>query len=218
MSKKSAALIVGLVFLVSIAVTSSRAEASIITNGDFNTPSGGGSFITLGVGSPALTGWSIDQGSIDVIGQYWTNPSGSQSVDLDGTPGAAKISQELKTGIGTYQLTFLATGNPEGDPSRNKLLRVWLGASSQDFIIPIATSKTQMDWQPYTLTFNATGPVKLSFESLTGTPGYGGSVNINYCGPVVADVKVSPVPIPGAVWLLGSGLLGLLGLRRKSLG
>jgi hypothetical protein len=26
---------------------------------------------------------------------------------------------------------------------------------------------------------------------------------------------VSPVPIPGAVWLLGSGLLGLMGLRRK---
>ena len=25
----------------------------------------------------------------------------------------------------------------------------------------------------------------------------------------------SPVPLPGAVWLLGSGLLGLVGLRRK---
>jgi hypothetical protein len=31
-------------------------------------------------------------------------------------------------------------------------------------------------------------------------------------------VKVSAVPIPGAVWLLGSGLLGLLGLRRRSVG
>lgn len=28
----------------------------------------------------------------------------------------------------------------------------------------------------------------------------------------------TPVPIPGAVWLLGSGLLGLIGLRRKFLG
>ena len=25
----------------------------------------------------------------------------------------------------------------------------------------------------------------------------------------------APVPIPGAVWLLGSGLLGMLGIRRK---
>lgn len=33
--------------------------------------------------------------------------------------------------------------------------------------------------------------------------------NLEYC---------QPVPIPGAVWLLGSGLLGLLGLRRRFLG
>ena len=28
----------------------------------------------------------------------------------------------------------------------------------------------------------------------------------------------APVPLPGAVWLLGSGLLGLVGLRKKSVG
>jgi hypothetical protein len=32
------------------------------------------------------------------------------------------------------------------------------------------------------------------------------------------NVAATPVPIPGAVWLLGSGLLGLIGLRRKFLG
>ncbi len=31
----------------------------------------------------------------------------------------------------------------------------------------------------------------------------------------VAGFVGSPVPIPGAVWLLGSGLLGLIGVRRK---
>ena len=29
------------------------------------------------------------------------------------------------------------------------------------------------------------------------------------------DISVNQVPIPGAVWLLGSGLVGLAGLRRK---
>jgi hypothetical protein len=32
-----------------------------------------------------------------------------------------------------------------------------------------------------------------------------------------ADLTVAPVPVPGAVWLLGSGLLGLLGIRRRYL-
>lgn len=31
----------------------------------------------------------------------------------------------------------------------------------------------------------------------------------------VRDGDVDPVPIPGALWLLGSGLVGLIGIRRK---
>jgi choice-of-anchor C domain-containing protein len=196
----------------------SLAEASLVTNGDFNTPSGGSSFVTLNAGSSALTGWTIDKGSIDVIGGYWQNPLGSQSVDLDGSPGAAKISQILNLpGAGTYQLTFLAAGNPEGDPSPMKGLRVSVGGSSWVFDIPKAPDKVNMNWQPFTISFTAAAAeaVALSFESLTGTGKYGGSTNLFYCGPVVANVNVSAVPIPGAVWLLGSGFLGLLGLRRK---
>ncbi len=30
------------------------------------------------------------------------------------------------------------------------------------------------------------------------------------------QINVAPVPVPGAAWLLGSGLLGLLGVRRKN--
>jgi hypothetical protein len=29
-------------------------------------------------------------------------------------------------------------------------------------------------------------------------------------------VAVAPVPVPAAAWLLGSGLLGLIGIRRRS--
>ena len=37
----------------------------------------------------------------------------------------------------------------------------------------------------------------------------------NYYGLAVRGGQVSAVPIPGAVWLLGSGLLGIVGLKRK---
>jgi hypothetical protein len=32
---------------------------------------------------------------------------------------------------------------------------------------------------------------------------------------LITGVVSSPVPIPGAVWLLGSGLIGLAGIRRR---
>ena len=32
---------------------------------------------------------------------------------------------------------------------------------------------------------------------------------------VGANIDVTPTPIPAAAWLLGSGLLGLIGIRRK---
>lgn len=38
---------------------------------------------------------------------------------------------------------------------------------------------------------------------------------LQFEGAAGADVG-SPVPVPGAVWLLGSGILGIMGLRRKS--
>ena len=33
--------------------------------------------------------------------------------------------------------------------------------------------------------------------------------------PLIYQINGTPVPIPGAIWLLGSGLIGLISLRRK---
>jgi hypothetical protein len=30
------------------------------------------------------------------------------------------------------------------------------------------------------------------------------------------DLESNPVPVPAAVWLLGSGLIGLIGIRRRN--
>ena len=35
-------------------------------------------------------------------------------------------------------------------------------------------------------------------------------------GAWLIDTESAPVPIPGAIWLLGSGLIGLVGFRKKS--
>ena len=47
----------------------------------------------------------------------------------------------------------------------------------------------------------------IQYIKVSGTPGYSGEID--------AFSDIAPVPVPGAVWLLGSGLLSLIGLRRK---
>jgi hypothetical protein len=62
-----------------------------------------------------------------------------------------------------------------------------------------------------------------------GRVSYGGFPLVNYSGPLAfpniptsgtagffgPNFKVAPVPVPAAVWLFGSGLLGLFGIARK---
>ncbi len=51
---------------------------------------------------------------------------------------------------------------------------------------------------------------KTAFFDLTGT-GAGGPISASF-----AAYTPSPVPVPAAVWLLGSGLLGLIGVARRT--
>lgn len=53
---------------------------------------------------------------------------------------------------------------------------------------------------------------RLNIEDLT-QPGW----DTDHNDMVIIAKNVAPVPIPGAVWLLGSGLVSLAGIRRKFL-
>jgi hypothetical protein len=65
---------------------------------------------------------------------------------------------------------------------------------------------TSTDWQDWTTNLLAEGTYTLSF----GVANQGDNTYNS-----VALFDVNPVPVPSAVLLLGSGLLGLAGLRRK---
>jgi hypothetical protein len=73
------------------------------------------------------------------------------------------------------------------------------------------------------------GDVSYSFGLLVNTPQFFGVISTDYFDNVTFDASGGPlvgfdalsfgegavVPIPGAVWLLGTGLIGLIGARRK---
>lgn len=64
------------------------------------------------------------------------------------------------------------------------------------------------DPQPYDLSFaDGASTLDLTFQFVSDYDGYFMVDNIEITG--------NPVPVPAAVWLLGSGLLGLVGLRKR---
>jgi len=185
-----------------LGLLTSNANASFVADGDFTAPSGGGSFVTYGVG--AMGPWNVTSGTVDLIGGYWQAPSfGGGSVDMDGnSPGS--ISQALSLGAGNYILHFSLSGNPDNGPS-TKFLQVSVGNALQNFNYTTgANTHSNMNYLNESLAFNTTGATNLTFSSLS-TGGF--------YGAVIGKVSVSAVPLPAALPMFVLGLLGLFGFH-----
>ncbi|MDJ0546199.1 MAG: choice-of-anchor C family protein [Microcystis sp. M53601_WE4] len=194
--------------------------ANLIQNGSFETatvnPNPGTSYITLGVGSTVITGWTVSQATIDYIGTYWQASEGSRNLDLSGL-NAGGIQQTFNTTVGeTYRVTFDLAGNTDYSPTI-KEMRVSAGGNSADFSFDITgKSRSNMGWVSKSWGFTATGTTTtLSFLNLVDTP----------YGPALDNVSVialsSPPPsIPEPSSVLGLLSLGVLGigsaLKRQS--
>jgi hypothetical protein len=89
------------------------------------------------------------------------------------------------------------------------------GVSQTDFLLtgPAAS----VDWTNVTQTFNigpdVSGGVTLQFTAICGAAD--GCISDYSWDNVSITADVGAVPIPAAVWLFGSGLIGLIGIARR---
>lgn len=195
--------LVGTAAALAAALVAGGASAAILVNGSFEEGADPGSFITLGNGSTAITGWTVKGHGVDYIGSYWTAAHGDRSVDLSALNGGT-IQQTIDTIVGkTYKVTFWLAGNPDGGQGDKFVATSVSGdqVNSFSFHVGGGNTKQNMGWTQHSYTFKAFDPTAtLAFNSQTHTP----------YGPALDNVSISAVPEPAtwAMMIMGFGGVG----------
>jgi len=158
-----------------------------MTNGSFEAP-----YIsvdsTWGTGQ-SLAGWTVDSGTVNLVGSYFQAADGRQSVDLNGDPGPGALHQDVATAAGVaYHVRFALAGHPAVssfagcDHGVKQMSVEWNSTTIATLSFDTsAHSLGAMGWQYHDLDVVAqSASSRLRFVSRT--PGY--------CGAAVDDVSL----------------------------
>jgi len=213
------------VALAAFALAGGSAHANLLQNGSFElgTAPPDGNFSSLSSGdSTTITNWTVGgvpPAGVDYISGYWQPQDGSRSIDLSGStpmPGTTvwgSLSQTFAAQLGQqYKVSFWLSGNPDGQPLPLKYLDVNVGSTLFQTTFDASVTPTthgNMGWVLTTFLFVADA------ASQTITFAANPALNNTYFGPAIDNVDISAVPLPPALLLFGSGLLGMNWLRRR---
>ena len=226
-----------MIAMVSAMTLSSAAQANLLTNGGFNDPDA-----FLG-DQPTQTGWTMFNGAfavedLNVFGNFGpvSHDGDGQSLKLFGGDGG--VFQDVAATAGSiYEASAWAmnwTGNGTTDPfGEFGFLELSFRdaggnvlAASQVFVDPLddgintylapQDGADVTDWTQLVTSLTApTGTASariLMIHQLVGANTVPGGGTLRWDD---ASITVSAVPVPAAVWLFGSGLLGLVGVARR---
>ena len=146
--------------------------------------------------------WNVmGGGSVDLIANGYFSGScpGGSCVNLHGSSNLAGIlTSKQMFDPGNYIVQFELSDNPSS--SSKDAVEVTLG-NRIFFESPASTT----GFITFSIPMTITSPAPLTFRNISGD-------NI---GAILDNVQVSSVPIPAAIWLLGSGFIGLIGIRKN---
>jgi len=176
----------------------------------------------------------------DTTGQNWNLTGTLQTTEISGQTFIT--GGQLTEATGNYAFSGqvftvlgLSPGNLHGVPNTggadftydnifNPTSNAVFGTFGIDLVTPAAAAYiTQQNWAnsvqqttgPYVnIWSNGPGAYQMQYVGPGGT-GNQGDLPYTGTGNFQATVDVATTPIPAAAWLLGSGLMGVFGFRRK---
>jgi hypothetical protein len=196
--KKIRFILPAIVLLVSLLTVSAQA-AELIINGSFETPViGSGTWSTY----TSITGWTSTN-SIEVRNNVAGSAfDGNNYVELD-VYSNSSISQTVITNVGTnYTLTYYYAARPNSKGASSNGISLYINGVDKGTV----GQNTNTNWAGISVGFLGTGSDKIEFRAEGTSDSYGTSLD---------NVSLRAVPVPAAIWLLGSGLFGLIGMKRK---
>ncbi|MGE5524642.1 MAG: DUF642 domain-containing protein [Rhodospirillaceae bacterium] len=198
-----------------------------VTNGSFETPVvPAGSFTLFNSGSSAITGWTVVGPQVAIVSGTFTQSgitfpaqSGSQWLDLTGLNANSTegVQQSIATLPGSvYNVSFWVGNvvNAAAGFGTSSTVNVLANGVSIGSAINASGTATTQTWLPFTLQFTASGTTTtLAFMNADPV-----SDNTNGLDNIsVALAGAPPIPEPGTMLLLATGLLTFGGWARRRL-